>query len=388
MSGVMTMQPDTILQKATAGHPPGRSEILQLLALRDAADQAKVFAAARTVREKHFGTNIFLYGFIYFSTYCKNNCSFCYYRKTNDESPRYRKSIDETVKIAGELAASGVHLIDLTMGEDPFFHAAANYQQLSKLVRVVKEASGLPVMASPGLLTARGLYELKEAGADWYALYQETHNPGLYARLRLQQGYDDRMAAKRLARKLGLFIEEGILLGVGEELSDIAHSILTMRQLRVHQARVMSLVPQGGTPLAGYPAPPESRELLTIAVMRLVLGNVLIPASLDIEGITGLKRRLEAGANVVTSIIPPATGLAGVSQSSLDIEEGFRTVAGVTPVLKELKLQTAAPNDYVNWLQTHIKEPPQKAGSQEGGAVNENWHCRRPAAGNGSRLPC
>jgi methylornithine synthase len=376
------MQLDTILQKATAEQPLDRSEILQLLALKDAADQAKVFAAARIIREKHFGNKIFLYGFIYFSTYCKNNCSFCYYRKTNDESPRYRKSIDETVKIAGELAASGVHLIDLTMGEDPFFHAAANYQQLSKLVRAVKKASGLPVMVSPGLLPARGLYELKTAGADWYAVYQETHNPGLYAGLRLQQDYDDRIEAKVKAKKLGLFIEEGILLGVGEEPDDIVDSILTMQQLAVHQARVMSLVPQGGTPLAGHPAPPESRELLTIAVMRLVLGNVLIPASLDIEGIAGLKRRLEAGANVVTSIIPPATGLAGVSQSSLDIEEGFRTVAGVSKILNDLQLHAAAPQDYISWLQARKKVPQHKAGLQEGDVINENRHCRRSAAGN------
>ncbi|WP_347488174.1 hypothetical protein [Desulfoscipio sp. XC116] len=30
------------------------------------------------VREKHFSNQIFLYGFIYFSTWCRNNnCSFC-----------------------------------------------------------------------------------------------------------------------------------------------------------------------------------------------------------------------------------------------------------------------------------------------------------------------
>lgn len=365
------MQLDTILQKAVAGRSLDRSEILQLLALNNAADHTKVFAAARTVREKHFGRKIFFYGFIYFSTYCRNNCSFCYYRRTNDESPRYRKSIAETVKIAGELAASGVHLIDLTMGEDPFFHAAGNYKQLIELVRTVKKESGLPVMISPGLLPARALYELKEAGADWYALYQETHNHSLYAKLRLQQEYDERMAAKTLTKELGFYIEEGILLGVGENPNDIAHSILTMRELEVHQARVMSLVPQRGTPLAGHPAPPELRELLTIAVMRLALGNVLIPASLDIEGIAGLKHRLEAGANVVTSIIPPATGLAGVSQSSLDIEEGFRTVTGVTGILHEINLQAATRQDFLNWLQV-----------QEGGVINEDRYYRRPVAGN------
>ena len=49
---------------------------------------------------RHFGDAVFLYGFVYFSTYCRNECTFCLYRRGNAESPRYRKSIDEVVAIA------------------------------------------------------------------------------------------------------------------------------------------------------------------------------------------------------------------------------------------------------------------------------------------------
>jgi methylornithine synthase len=37
-----------------------------------------------------------------------------------------------------------------------------------------------------------------------------------------------------------------------------------------------------------------------------------------------LKKRLHAGANVVTSIVPPGGGLAGVARPAMDIEEGRR----------------------------------------------------------------
>jgi len=84
--------------------------------------------------------------------------------------------------------------------------------------------------------------------------------------------------------------------------------------------------------------------------MRLVFPDKLIPASLDVEGIQGLKERLDAGANVVTSIIPPEAGLAGVSQSTLDICEGYRTVPGVTPVLEECGLTPATLAEYRDWL--------------------------------------
>ena len=67
-----------------------------------------------------------------------------------------------------------------------------------------------------------------------------------------------------------------------------------------------------------------------------------ITASLDVDGIAGLKQRLEAGANVVTSLVPSKMGLVGVSNHSLDIEEGNRTVKSVIGVLEECRLTVAS----------------------------------------------
>jgi methylornithine synthase len=112
----------------------------------------------------------------------------------------------------------------------------------------------------------------------------------------------------------------------------------------------MTFVPQLGTPLADVAPQGDQAELLTIAAMRLAMPEALIPASLDVDGIRGLERRLQAGANVVTSIVPPTSGLAGVSQAELDINEGHRTVAGVLPHLERLGLRAAAPAEYSRWL--------------------------------------
>ena len=112
----------------------------------------------------------------------------------------------------------------------------------------------------------------------------------------------------------------------------------------------MTFVPQAGTPLEDVTPQGDQAELLTIAAMRLALPDALIPASLDVDGIRGLERRLDAGANVVTSIVPPSTGLAGVSQAELDIDEGYRTVAGVLPHLERLGLRAAAAAEYTRWL--------------------------------------
>ena len=321
-------------------------ELESLLALDDERLADEVFAAARTARARHFADGVFLYGFVYFSTYCRNECAFCYYRAGNALSPRYRKSADEVVAICAGLAASGVDLLDLTMGEDPLIHGEPGYRGLLDLVAAVRTATGLPVMVSPGVVAGPALHDLRAAGADWYALYQETHTPALFGRLRMGQTFEERVTARDAARDAGLLVEDGILTGIGDTAADRARSVAAMRDAAWEQVRVMTFVPQEGTPLAGLAPAGDLPELLTIAVLRLVLPDRLIPASLDVDGIRGLERRLAAGANVVTSIVPPTSGLAGVSNAVLDIAEGHRTVAGVLPHLRRLGLRPAGPAAY------------------------------------------
>jgi methylornithine synthase len=314
--------------------------------LRAGDEAPAVFAAAREARARHSGDAVFLYGFVYFSTYCRNACAFCFYRADNDECPRYRKTSDEVVAICRDLAASGVVLLDLTMGEDPLIHDEPGNAALVELVAAVASETGAPVMISPGVLDEEALRALRSAGADWYALYQETHTPELYARLRVGQPFAERVQARAAARRAGLLVEDGLLTGIGDTPADRARSIVAMREAGWEQVRVMTFVPQAGTPLAGVPTAGDADELLTIAAMRLAMPERLIPASLDVDGIAGLERRLQAGANVVTSIVPPTVGLAGVSQAELDIDEGYRTVHGVLPHLGRLGLRPAGAEEY------------------------------------------
>jgi methylornithine synthase len=322
-------------------------DVRDLERLLRAGDEAPVvFAAAREARARHSGDAVFLYGFVYFSTYCRNACAFCFYRADNDECPRYRKTSDEVVGICRDLAASGVVLLDLTMGEDPLIHDEPGQTGLVDLVAAVAGEIGAPVMVSPGVLDEQALRALRAAGADWYALYQETHTPELYARLRVGQPFGDRAGARAAARRAGLLVEDGLLTGIGDTPGDRARSIVAMRDAGWEQVRVMTFVPQAGTPLSGVTPTGDADELLTIAAMRLAMPERLIPASLDVDGIAGLGRRLQAGANVVTSIVPPTVGLAGVSQAELDIDEGHRTVHGVLPHLGPLGLRAAGVDEY------------------------------------------
>ncbi len=59
---------------------------------------------------------------------------------------------------------------------------------------------------------------------------------------------------------------------------------------------------------------------------------------------------MEAGANVVTSIIPPHSGLQGVSNSTLQVDEGFRTAEKVSVELAKMGLAAATAGEYARWL--------------------------------------
>jgi methylornithine synthase len=345
-------QLDHLLAKSCDGGQLTATEMERLLSLSHPAQIQALMAAARQVRRRHFGGKVFLYGFLYASTHCRNHCRFCLYRHDNPAAPRYRKSQAEIIDLAGELADSGVHLIDLTMGEDPQVYNpdGSGFEALLETMDRIRTTTGLPMMASVGVLPPAMLHRLAGLGVEWYACYQETHTPELYRRLRSGQDFAQRLKSKRYAGELGLLVEEGVLTGVGETPEDRVRSMGAMMALGADQVRTMTFVPQAGTPMADRGTPPPSDELKLIALMRLLMPSRLIPASLDIDGLSGLAQRLRAGANVVTSLVPPGEGLAGVAQSELDIEAGRRTVAGIEQTLADCGLRAADAAQYRAWV--------------------------------------
>lgn len=340
-----------ILDEALRERELTKIEISHLMKTNDIIDIYSIFSVAQRIREKNFGNTVFPYGFIYSSTYCRNYCIFCSYRKPNVKCPRYRKTPEEILEYASQLEKSGVHLIDLTMGEDPLIHDEKHYEYLVSLVKRIVDEIGLPVMVSPGVIPRMTLRELARVGADWFALYQETHNRELFNRLRVGQSFDARMNIKLQAKREGLLIEEGVLIGIGETHQDRVNSILAMKEIGAHQVREMGFQPQPNTPMENCSSPPILDEMKFIAIMRITQPEKLIPASYDIDGTRGLQLRLMAGANLVTSLIPPRSGLAGVAQSRLNVERGLRTVKGVEPYIEQIGLRFAPRKRYIEWIE-------------------------------------
>ena len=94
-------------------------------------------------------------------------------------------------------------------------------------------------------------------------------------------------------------------------------------------------------------------ELISISFF-LKLHNyftLTIPASLDVDGISGLKDRINAGANLITSIIPPRSGFMGVAHNTMDVDEGGRTVEEAASILNGMGLRIATTDEYKEFLE-------------------------------------
>ncbi|MBP2030156.1 methylornithine synthase [Methanohalophilus levihalophilus] len=334
---------DNFAESIINGQKLSDDNLRNLLNIEDDENLEKLYSVARAIRDHNFGNKVFLYSFVYFSTYCKNNCAFCYYNCKNDID-RYRLTPDEIEKVCEALKDDPIHMVDLTMGEDPYYHN--HPERLVEAVRRVKEIVGLPIMVSPGVVENDVLEELRENGADFLALYQETYDPELYAKLRVGQSYKKRIDCRNHARKTGMCIEDGILTEVEPDNESTFKSLRGLENTNPDMVRVMTFVPQEGTPLEEKVPGSSKSELKIIAILRLMFPDRLIPASLDLEGIDGMVHRLNAGANVVTSIIPSGSSLEGVVNYDRDLAERDRDAHSVVKRLESMGMEPAKQEDF------------------------------------------
>ena len=334
---------DRFGEKIIEGYRLSDDELRALLSLESEEDLEKLYYVARKVRDHFFGNRVFLNCFIYFSTYCKNQCAFCYYNCKN-EINRYRLTPEEVRETCKTLKGLGFHMVDLTMGEDPYYHDEP--ERFAEMVRLVKEEMSLPIMISPGVMDNDTLLKLKENGAKFLALYQETYDRELYAKLRVGQSFDGRVDFRRFAKENGYCIEDGLLTGVGNTIESTISSLRGMEANNPDMVRVMTFIPQEGTPLSGFRDSSNLPETKIIAVERLMFPDRLIPASLDLEGIDGMVHRLNAGANIVTSILPPDSRLEGVANYDRELEEKDRSITSVIRRLESMGMEPAAQADF------------------------------------------
>lgn len=271
-----------------------RQEIISLL---NTKDENALFKKADAVRRQFVGDEVYLRALIEFSNICRNNCLYCGIRKGNNQVVRYRLSEDEIVRMAQNAADMGFKTIVLQSGEDMYFNAS----RLCAIIEKIK-AFDVALTLSIGERTYDDYKAFKNAGADRYLMRIETTDKDLYAKLHPSQSWQKRHECLLMIKDLGYELGSGIMVGLpGQSIESIAGDLLYLKELQIDMAGIGPFIPHEQTPLKNEKGGTLSLALRTMAVMRLLMEDINIPATTAMETLhpKGRLMALEAGANVV-----------------------------------------------------------------------------------------
>jgi len=272
-----------------------KTQIMQRLA--DEENEAELLALADAVRHRFVGDEIHLRGLIEFSNICRNNCLYCGIRRNNGKVKRYRMTPEEIIETARGACLAGFKTIVMQSGEDMYFTPRIMCRIISQIKKF-----GAAVTLSLGERSFEDYKAFREAGADRYLMRIETTDQDLYHRLDPQMNWQHRYECLLMLKELGYELGSGIMVGLpGQTIESIADDLLFLQNLPVDMAGIGPFIAHPETPLARHRANNLHLSLRTMALMRLLMPDINIPATTAMESLhpDGRIMALQGGANVI-----------------------------------------------------------------------------------------
>ncbi|WP_186431492.1 [FeFe] hydrogenase H-cluster radical SAM maturase HydE [Clostridium sp. BSD9I1] len=284
-----------LIKKAEETHNLSKEELVILL--KDNSINEKLFSAADRVRKKYVGDEVHLRGIIEFSNTCKRNCLYCGLRAANKNVERYRLMPDEIIELAKKAVGYGYKSIVMQSGEDDYY----TVDMLSNIISSLKKMD-IAVTLSLGEKTFQEYKAYKEAGADRYLIRIETTDEKLYEELDPAMNHENRKRCIRDLKSLGYQIGTGNLVGLpNQTIESLADDILFFKEIDADMIGLGPFIPNEDTPLKDAKGREFTMSLKVMALTRLLLPDINIPATTAMETLNKNGRiiALQSGANVV-----------------------------------------------------------------------------------------
>ena len=281
-------------------------DLLDLIVMQDAEAEALLAQRAAAVRQQVYGRDVFIRGLIEFTNYCRNDCFYCGIRRSNACAQRYRLTREEILACCRTGYGLGFRTFVLQGGEDPFFTT----ERLAELVRAIKRAyPDCAVTLSVGEKDRATYQAWFDAGADRYLLRHETADAAHYQKLHpAGMSFENRMRCLRDLKDIGYQVGCGFMVGAPFQTPEmLLKDLRFLQSFQPHMVGIGPFIPHRDTPFRDCPPGTAQMTLRLLAIIRLTLPHVLLPATTALGTVQsdGRQRGMGYGANVVMPNLSP-----------------------------------------------------------------------------------
>ena len=228
-------------------------------------------AYAAQIREHFKGRKIGLCAIVNAkSGVCGENCRFCAQSvHYGTDAPVYplisSQEIIEKGRTAYEAGARYFGIVTSGTRIDD----QEEWEEIYRAIAGLNEV-GIRPCGSLGMLDHKMASNLKESGLFRYHHNLETSR-SFFDAICSTHVYDEDIETVRIAKKAGLSVCSGGIIGLGEKMEHRIELAMTLKELDVDSVPINILNPIDGTPLAGTPPLSPMEILLTVAIYRFIL---------------------------------------------------------------------------------------------------------------------
>ncbi len=267
-----------------------------------------VFEKSVSLRKKYYGNDLYVRGLIEFTNYCKNDCFYCGIRSSNGLIKRYRLSKDEILSCCETGYELGYRTFVLQGGEDPYF----NEQRIAEIVTCIKtKYPDCAVTLSVGEHSRKTYQKWFDAGADRYLLRHETADAAHYKLLHpASMSHENRLRCLYDLKEIGYQVGCGFMVGSPfQSTQSLAADMLFIQELKPDMVGIGPFIPAKNTPFEGQLPGTLELTLYMLALIRLTLPKVLLPATTALGTIhpLGREKGIQVGANVCMPNLSPGS---------------------------------------------------------------------------------
>ena len=281
-------------------------EFTQILENDDPEIDEMLANRAREVREKNYGKDVYLRGLIEFTNYCKNNCTYCGIRCANKNVDRYRLTDEQILKACDMGYELGFRTFVLQGGEDMFY---TDDYMVNLIRNIKKNHPDCALTLSIGEKEKESYRKFFDAGADRYLLRHETADKEHYEYIHPKElSFDHRMQCLKDLKEIGFQVGCGMMIGSpGQETKHLVKDLRFIATFKPEMVGIGPFIPHHDTPFKDYEPGSVQMTLKLLSIIRLILPDVLLPATTALGTLdpTGREKGILAGANVVMPNLSP-----------------------------------------------------------------------------------